>query len=552
MIAAKRAIVWVACVFAVALFVGACIGGPDCGLTGEIRSLPYDDGATAELDRADPVAEQRVTVRLNAAALPADSSFEATLLVLAPEGTSGPSPTPATTQIVPVRPFEVTVISEDTGTIVPATASWDERLLGFGPVLASIPIDCPAGSDCERSYRVRVAAAHGIDEAVSASWTVQARVTYSGVRTTCGIPGDPEADVETSAPVSLPSERIAISEAVGRDETGGQLEVRHMTVTAERAVAAASLRLSIVRPGLESEEDPAWRQWVRVFADDGAAPLADTLVGPAPYTGTALGGGTVDVPVLADCPRVGRCSRGYWIVFQSFAAAPRWAARGPDTPPPSLGAMTWTASAIASFEVDVGADAISVTIDEDVSAGIDPDRMTTASLDEVTVSGGAAPTAVDITFQVPERIAEADGLDPFGPSVAIVHVRASGHALQVRLDGPGAGPLTGYVNGDGATNLVAHPLDACPASGPCAAVVTLLAGGTLPWSESDRGDGVLDVAVDLAGAPPGSTIAIGEPYLLPASPATGEAPIAPILLGAVAAVLLVALLARRARRLARR
>ena len=86
-------------------------------------------------------------------------------------------------------------------------------------------------------------------------------------------------------------------------------------------------------------------------------------------------------------------------------------------------------------------------------------------------------------------------------------------------------------------------------SGTCSAVLTLVAGGTLPWSGSERGSGVLDVSVDLIDAPPGSTVSVGEPYVLPAAAPSGP-PIAPLaavaLIGLLLVVLAVALRRRRA------
>ena len=72
----------------------------------------------------------------------------------------------------------------------------------------------------------------------------------------------------------------------------------------------------------------------------------------------------------------------------------------------------------------------------------------------------------------------------------------------------------------------------------------------MPWSGSERGSGVLDVSVDLIDAPPGSTVSVGEPYVLPAAAAPSGLPIAPLaavaLIGLLLVVLAVALRRRRA------
>jgi hypothetical protein len=320
-------------------------------------------------------------------------------------------------------------------------------------------------------------------------------------------------------------------------------------VTSDQAPTGASLHLAIGRRGFESLDDPAWRQWVRVIQDDAVPPLADALVGAEPYVGTPVQGGTLDAPVLVDCPAGAPCERGYWLVFQNFAAAPRPAVSGPDRPLPSLGKMTWTASASATYGAAVGTGTLGLTIDDDLLSGSGTPDAVAASISDVNVSGGDAPTAVDITFTAPPRPASQSDLDRFAQVFAVVHIQASGHSLYTSLDGDGAGPLTAYVNGDGTTNLIAHPLDGCPTSGPCSAVVRLLAGGTLPFSPTERGTGQLDVSVDLVAAPDGSTISIGEPYVVPSTPVSAAPPIASLAIVAVVGLgLLVLVVVRRRRR----
>jgi len=534
----------------VALLLVACIGGPDCGAIQEIRSYPSAAPERIVLDVAHPVAEQGVTVHLNAAALPADASFDARLYVLAAEDPEAePTPAPSAPSTDPAhRAFEVTVVDEGTGAVIPASAPWEGSIVGVGRPLASIPISCSAGIACDRSYRLRFAIPEGVSGAVPFAWTVLTRVTYVGVHAPCGMPSGARTELETMPPTTLTSDRVATAAPVGGDEDGGAVRVHHLTITADRAPRDASLRLAITRPGFESEQDPAWRQWVRVIEDDESTPLADALVGASPYTGIAIQGGTLDVPVLGDCPEDGACERGYWLIFQNFAAAPRPAVWGPDTPPPSLGKMTWTVSARGTYATGGDAGRLGLAIDDDRRTAPEPSTVS-ASAQDVNVSGGAAPTAVDVTFGVPDRPTGSPGPDAFATSFAIVHIQASGKSLQTRLEGDGAGPLTGYANGDGTVNLVAHPLDPCPASGTCSAVVTLVAGGTLPWSGSERGSGVLDVSVDLIDAPPGSTVSVGEPYVLPAAPPSAL-PIAPLaavaLIGLLLVVLAVALRRRRA------
>ena len=549
MTAVGRVIAGAAFGIGLALLVAACIGGPDCGATQEIRSYPNAAPERIVLDAAHPVAEQDVAVHLDAAALPTDASFDARLYVLAADASeAGPTAGPSAPSTEPPhRAFAVTIVDEGTGAVVPASAPWEESIVGVGRPLASIPISCSAGGACDRTYRVRFAIPEGVGGAVPVTWTLLTRVTYEGVQAPCGMPSDARTELETKPPTRLSSDHVATAAPVGRDEGGGPVAIRHLTVNADHAPMDASLRLSIARPGFESEEDPAWRQWVRVIEDDGSTPLADALVGAAPYTGIAIQGGTLDVPILADCAQAGPCDRAYWLLFQNFAAAPRPAVWGPDTPPPSLGKMTWTASASATYAEGVDAGRLGLAIDDDRPAAVGPSTVS-ASAQDVNVSGAASPTAVDITFDVPDRPPGRPGPDAFATSFAVVHVQASGRSLQTRLEGDGAGPLTGYANGDGTVNLVAHPLDPCPASGACSAVVTLVAGGTLPWSGSERGSGTVDLSVDLIGAPAGSKLVVGQPYLLPTTAAPSGPPIAQLIVLVVVGlspIALVVVLRRR-------
>ena len=536
--------------FGVALLVAACVGGPDCGVTREIRSNPYVAPRSIVLDAAHPVAEQRVVVHLNAAALPTEGSFDARLYVLdAEEASASPTPAPtAASSEAPPRPVDVTVIREDTDTVIPASAPWEWSIFNVGRPFAAIPIDCPAGSDCDRTYRIRFALSEEAAQVVPLTWTVLSRVTYEGVKAPCGMPSEARTDVETAPPAPLPAAHVATTAKVGQEDAGGSLVLRHLTVTSDQAATGASLHLAIGRRGFESLDDPAWRQWVRVIQDDAVAPLADALVGAEPYVGTPVQGGTLDVPVLVDCPAGAPCERGYWLVFQNFAAAPRPAAWGPDRPLPSLGKMTWTASASATYGKTVGTGTLGLTIDDDPLSGSGTPDAVAASISGMNVSGGDAPTAVDITFTAPPRPASQGDLDRFAPVFAVVHIQASGQSLYTSLDRDGAGPLTAYMNGDGTTNLVAHPLDVCPTTGPCSAVVRLLAGGTLPFSPTERGTGQLDVSVDLVAAPGGSTISIGEPYVVPSTPLSAAPPIEPLAIVAVVGLGLLVLVVVRQRR----
>ena len=213
----------------VALLLVACIGGPDCGAIDEIRSYPSAAPERIVLDAAHPVAEQRVTVHVSAGALPTHGSFDARLYVLRADDTDA-SPTPAPSNASsdpPVSTVQVTAIREDIGAVIPVSAPWEESVFNVGRPFATIPLDCPAGSDCDRAYRIRIAMSDAATEAVPVAWSLQTRVTYEGTDAPCGIPSDARTDIETTAPVLLPATRVTTATPVGREEVGGPVIVRH-------------------------------------------------------------------------------------------------------------------------------------------------------------------------------------------------------------------------------------------------------------------------------------------------------------------------------------
>jgi MYXO-CTERM domain-containing protein len=73
--------------------------------------------------------------------------------------------------------------------------------------------------------------------------------------------------------------------------------------------------------------------------------------------------------------------------------------------------------------------------------------------------------------------------------------------------------------------------------------------GLLPFSPTERGTGQLDVSVDLVAAPDGSTISIGEPYVVPSTPSVPRHRSHPLAIVAVVGLgLLVLVVVRRRRR----
>jgi hypothetical protein len=497
----------------VSLVLAGCMH--DCSGVGEFSSSQYLGQGSATLDAAQPMAEQRITVRINAAALPAGVPTTATLLI-GPGADARPSPSlePAVGVVEPpaVVP-EVTIIRDDTDTVVPSTISWGADIPGFGPTLAAIPIDCPSGEACERTYRVRIAGPSlGAGEHVSASWFVQAKIEWTGIRSACGIPEGARVDVDTTEPRLIAADRSAFAPVVVSEEAGGGLIARHVTVTSEGPVpSAASMRISVLQPtsGEPSAERPRWRQWVRVLSDTTTTPVADMLVGQEPYHPAALRGGTLDVPILGDCPPAEPCRRGYWVVFQNFPVTSRWFGVPLEADLPNVGRFAWTATATSGYaDPRDAAPRLGLDVD-DVASGLPAEATLTQAADPVTLVTNKVPTALDVTITVPDRRMPANVIDDLAASAVIVNVSGHGVALVTEVQGSGAGPITGFFNGDGSTNLIAHPFDDCPASGPCTATLQLVGTFNVESTGSQDDSAELSWGVELLGAPAGTTITFG-------------------------------------------
>ena len=539
--------IWLAgCALAgfVALALNAC--GPDCVWAHTI--VAGGGRSSVTLTAAEPVAEQLVTVRLNAAALPTDVPTVASLVITRPYGALAPTATPAAPpEIPPVTSPEITVVDATSGVVIPATATWTGRSTPWDQAFFVASIVCPVGGACERAYRVRVAApglANGAE--VAFAWQVTAGVEYTGIDERCGAPDGAKASIEASTPVPLPAGRVAFAGRQDRGQPAGPIAAHRVTVSAEGGLpASASMRLSILP--LATVQTHAW---VRVLPDGSSEPVADLQLGGPQGWWVGPPGGTVDIPVLGGCPAGGECRRGYWVLVQSMSQAPGAIAQVANPPPPAVGRFAWGISATAvapDGAAASGSRQLVVAIDDEAAPGPWLESTLAATAEPVAVTAVRTPTVIDATLTVPTRPDREGGLDPLAAAVVIVHVSGSGAAFRTSLEGDGAAPLTGYLNGVG-DNLVAHPFDACPPEGPCRATLRLvgLADPSGP-DESRPIDATLEWSLDVVGAPPGTLVTFGEPYVVRPAP-----PILAIAAAAGVIVALVVLLARRLRRRARR
>lgn len=451
------------------------------------------------LDVEHPIAEQQVTLHINAGALPTAGKTEATLIVQADPDVR---PNPASTSESEVVP-EFTLIRDD-NEVMPIMIPAGGTSVGYsGHAAMVIPLDCPMGADCDRTYRLRVAApGMSAGQSLSAAWQVAVQITYTGVKGTCGTPNDAKVTVEATSPEAVPADRTAFADVVERQETVEPLVARHVTITSDAPPTGASLRLS--QTLATDTERSSWTSWVRVIPDGSATPAASALLGRP--TVQAPDGWIVDAPVLGDCPATGSCERGYWVVFQGWPDA-----GGPSSAAQSTAQMTWTVAATATYPDGAqSAPGLRLTVD-DLPDGLAPEVTLEQAADELPLKSNEITTAIDAVFTIPARPAITNGLGPLTASFVVVDLTGRADGLAPRLEGDGAENMTGFFRGDGAASLVAHPFDRCPATGPCTVTVRLV-GAFRPdangWSSGSR----LLWSVSVWGAPPGTTVTFGSPY----------------------------------------
>jgi hypothetical protein len=472
------------------------------------------DGASSVLDAAHPVVERQSVLRMNAAALPTEPLTEATIsVVLSPVVQQTPgADSPGSDSSASSPTVTLTLIRNDTGAIIAHTAlppAWQ------GDATDSAPIDCPLGQACERFYHVRLSAPGlPVGASIPVMWTVRTDVRYSAGASKCGPPDHAVVQFSSFPPDLVPSSLVAVAGPIGRDEPGGAVVARHVTVRSSAGGASAAVvpdaafaRLSIVEASQDNSA-PSWRPWVRVIADDGDVPLADERLGRSSVR--SGNSGTLEFPVLGGCPTGGSCTRGYWLIFESFVESPPGGYSGASAV--TLGQLSWTVDAVAVYaKTTETLPSISLSAD-DLAPGLE--RATTLESEpvSVTLDHPGTPTAIDVTLTVPERPTPKNGLDPLAASAAVVHVFATGHELAVYLAGDGAAPLQGYFNGNGSVDLVAHPFGHCSSAGPCTALVRLIGTFPLPGPYgSQETTAELMWTLDLLGVPADTTFVVGQP-----------------------------------------
>ena len=185
----------------VALLLVACIGGPDCGAIDEIRSYPSAAPERIVLDVAHPVAEQGVTVHLNAAALPADASFDARLYVLAADDPDAePTPAPSAPSSEPAhRAFEVTDRGRGHRRGHPGERALGGVDLRCRSTVRLDPDSCSAGIDVRSRVSPPVRDRGRRQRGRARRMDLQTRVTYVGVHAPCGMPSGARTELGDDA-----------------------------------------------------------------------------------------------------------------------------------------------------------------------------------------------------------------------------------------------------------------------------------------------------------------------------------------------------------------
>lgn len=528
--AAALIVLVVAAVLVVLSFVNSF---GDCGQQEVGR---FSQVQVVTLDADQPMVEQDVAIAMDEATLPVDLAAGAASLSVEFEyavdqkgSASGVGATamPGSGEAAAAE-FEVLFVRQETNRI-------DARV-GFPPASgdkgvfrAELPLDCSGGQACARDYRVLIAWAtprEGVS--VSASWSVQAVVFYANSYSRCGPPQSAAVTLDAGRPNTISAGQI-VRAGLASQQEDNVIVARHVTVEASAMLGERPdlgyARLSVRKANAER---PAWRMWVRVMTDDGAL-LVDAPLGD-PYT--AQVDHTVEFPILADCESVASCSRGYWIIIQSFSSAPPFEG---EQEAADFGELAWSLDAAVQSRT-AGEQPLQLAISLDESP---PDELSTrgAGPKDVVLAEPNSPRSVEIAISLegPPPALPSD-LDPLARSFVIVHAEGHGTGVRMSVTGDGAGPLTGHANGDGRWNLIAHPFDACPNAGPCHVALNLVADFAGEREYGPRGTSAFVTwRVTLIGAPEDAVTTFGEVIDLSA-PGPAGLPVLAILLvlGAIA------------------
>jgi hypothetical protein len=509
---------------------------------------------TTTLEAASPGFEQRVTVHVPAAGLPDQTRANAVTLNLdrvarppvAPRSSSGTSPPPAASASAEVgSDVRIAFIREDTGDVVtrvtpPAfTADFSGRA-----ALAAIPLDCVAGLDCDRIFRVVVSLPDGATErGDSISRAMRATINW-GFTDCAGPPylGRPVVTVEP--PLALGSDRI-VSAGLPIRSAHATIVARHITVSTASAPEAAYGHLFVRR------RNPAtpWVPWLRIVADEGAPNVVDLPLAE-PYGGANEH--VVDFPILADCvPRV-PCTRGYWVLIQAMPSLTyggdlAWHAE------PDVGSIDWELGVVAVRAAGDGASAeLAFSVDREPA---DLAQAPIIATDTVVMGIDPAVERIqDVTLHVPAFSRPDAGPDPLRAAYVVVNATGFGVAHGYHLEGDGAGPFRGGASGDSATALIAHPFDQCPATGLCDVVIRMVGVLTPNPNSSMRGTPNVTWRLTLPGVPAGTTATVGPVQERRRTDGGGGGVPPPILLlaGAAAMALVLVVVRRFGRRTRRR
>lgn len=497
------------------------------GITGTTREQ------TMVLDAARPVIDQAIELTVNATALPT-AGPPSTVTVAIERASVAPGGGP-------VRPVVAWFVDAERDAVI-ARMGPDRLASGANDRLPdeSIDVKCPPGADCVMRLRVILALADPVGAGpVEVAWQVRAEVTNAGWGGCTAPPSSADVAVRAADPVGAGEGSLATAVLPAQDDVATIL-ARHLTVTTAAAGRGPSVvRVRLVRPTQHSIP------WVRVLPDDGGPPLIDQLLGQR-YA--APPDATIDIPVLTACEPGRPCADGVWLVIQSIPTSPVTGDLGWNEPD-RHGVLHWEVTA-ATYDAagGRGPGSLDVAIDD---APADLGKAPTVESTPVTSAlQPGVDQVVDVTLRLDEPPPVVDGLDPLAASMAVAHFEGRGVHVGARLEGAGASSMAGGAAGSGGANLIAHPFDECPASGPCEVTLRLVALHT-PSQNQRIGDPTATWRVSLLGVPPSTQLTLSASYPRP-PPVLFEAlpPVSTAVLAAMAVglALVVLDLRRRARR----
>lgn len=427
--------------------------------------------------------------------------------------------------------------------------------------------DCAPAVVCELALTAVVEWTHPTgSSAVSATWSIDAAVTYPTRPDRCGPP--PGAKIEISS--GRPDARSAVVRGALDPRTSDVAElIQHITIRFDGTAGSPAPRWPVVARGRLAVTDaddtpepttgPIPAVWMRLTPDDGGPPIVD---GPVKVTFPEFLPASAAFPILSSCES-GPCVEGYWVQILAYdpnGRSPEGTAYAP---------FQWAMDASVSYPEDVEAppDAgLSITTEPAAAGNPAPASLVLqGSGGSFHLDDGHPVKTVVTTANVGPRASLPGLSDPLTEASILIRVTTRADPITEtgtrwlsngHLIGDGIAPRdedTGGWAQNGERGFApAKPFRACAgATDPCSAqtglVIRRYNSANLD-REPDADEFTVDWRWTVFGAPPGATVdvVVVDGATLKAK-GGGSAPDAILLATVALAAIAILVLARRAR-----